>query len=196
MIGHYLLCGREVKRDMRHIKHFFLAYIIVLLCMLCACDKGGKNMGIRISPSDKSLTDLTSVVYEQSQLLDIAESNSSIDELNALYPIECLREIGGVYRASYLGDGSIAVILFDNSGNKIMGDIHDALLLKSDYSCLAKGHSLDNVREIDPNGEYLFLYTGRNDTPRVSTHYTKDGWLITIEYDDLNRIINIETELI
>lgn len=181
---------------MRHIKHFFAAYIIVLLCMLFACDKGGNSMEIKTSPSDKNLIDLTSVVYEQSQLLDIVESNRSIDELNALYPIECLREIGGTYRASYLGDGSIAVILFDNSGSKVMGSIHDAIILKSDFNCLEKGQSLNDVRAVDPNGEYLFLYTGRSDTPKVSTHYTKDGWLITIEYDDSNRIINIETELI
>ena len=49
---------------------------------------------------------------------------------------------------------------------------------------------------IDPNGEYLFLYTGRNDTPKVSSHYTKDGYLITIEYDVSNVIISINEELI
>ena len=86
--------------------------------------------------------------------------------------------------------------MFDNSGSKVMGSIHDAIILKSDFNCLEKGQSLNDVRAVDPNGEYLFLYTGRSDTPKVSTHYTKDGWLITIEYDDSNRIINIETELI
>ena len=67
---------------------------------------------------------------------------------------------------------------------------------KSDFDKLVKGQSLDEVRAIDPNGEYLFLYTGRNDAPKVSSHYTKDGYLITIEYDVSNVITSINEELI
>ena len=84
-----------------------------------------------------------------------------------------------MYRVSYLGDGSIAIFLFDGSGNRLLGSTYSTQLLKSDFDGLVKGQSLDEVRAIDPNGEYLFLYTGRNDTPKVSSHYTKDGYLIT-----------------
>ena len=101
-----------------------------------------------------------------------------------------------MYRVSYLGHGSIAVFLFDSSGNKIWGNTYSTQLLKSDFDGLVKGQSLDEVKAIDPNGEYLFLYTGRNDTPKVSSHYTKDGYLITIEYDVSNVIISINEELI
>ena len=90
----------------------------------------------------------------------------------------------------------MAVIVFDSQGNKILGDIHGVLLSKSDFDHLEKGATLNTVQEIDPAGEYLFLYTGRNDTPRLSTHYTKDGYLITIEYDYQNRVSNIYEELL
>ena len=100
------------------------------------------------------------------------------------------------YRVSYLGDERIAVLLFDSSGNKILGNTYRTQLLKSDFNGLAKGQSLDAVRAIDPNGEYLFLYTGRNDTPKESLHYTKDGYLITIQYDASCSIISINEELI
>ena len=181
---------------MRFEKFFASIYIIILLFLLCSCDKGGSDLKIEISPSDKSLIYLTSKIYDETELLELTKFNGSLNELNIKYPIECLRENNGMYRVSYLGNESVAILLFDGSGNKISGSTYITQLVKSDFDCLAKGQSLDEVREIDHNGEYLFLYTGRNDTPKVSSHYTKDGYLITIEYDVSNVIININEELI
>lgn len=181
---------------MRFKKSFALISIIILLFLLCSCAKGGSDLKIETSPADKSLIDLASKIYDEPQLSELAKFNGLIDELNAQYPIECLREDNGTYRAAYLGDGSIAVLLFDNYGNRLWGNIYNTQLLKSDFDGLTKDQSLEEVRTIDPNGEYLFLYTGRNDTPKVSSHYTKDGYLITIEYDASNNIISINEELI
>ena len=153
-------------------------------------------MNIEISQPDKSLVDLASKTYDETDLSELAEFNGLLNELNTKCPIECLRKDNGVYRVSYLGDGRIAVLLFDSSGNKILGNTYRTQLLKSDFNGLAKGQSLDAVRAIDPNGEYLFLYTGRNDTPKESLHYTKDGYLITIQYDASCSIISINEELI
>lgn len=168
----------------------------MLLCVLCSCAKGGSDLKIEISPSDKSLIELASRIYDESKLLEIIKFNGSLSELNTQYPIECLRKDSGVYRVSYLGDGSVAVLLFDDSGNRIWGKIYNTNLLKSDLGRLVKGQLLEEVKAIDPNGEYLFLFTGKNDTPKVSTHYTKDGYKVTVEYDDSNTIINIKEELI
>lgn len=180
---------------MRLTKYCSLISIIVMLLVLCSCIKGGK-LNIEISPPDKSLVDLTSKIYDETELSELTKFNGSLNELNIKYPIECLREDNGKYRVSYLGDGSIAIFLFDGSGNRISGSTYSTKLLKSDFDGLVKGQSLDEVRAIDPNGEYLFLNTGRNDTPKVSSHYTKDGYLITIEYDVSNEIISINGELI
>ena len=181
---------------MRFNKSFALISLMILLFLLCSCAKGGNDLKIETSPSDKSLIDLASKIYDEPQLLELAKFNGSIDELNTQYPIECLREDNGTYRVAYLGIGSIAVLLFDNYGNRYWGNIYDTQLLKSDFEVLTKGQLLEEVRKIDPNGEFLFLYTGRNDTPKVSSHYTKDGYLITIEYDSSNNIISINEELI
>lgn len=181
---------------MRLIKSRVFISITILLFLLCSCAKGGSTLKIEISPSDKSIIDLSSTIYDEPKLLELAKFSGSIDALNAQYPIECFREDNGTYRATYLGNGSIAVLLFDNYGNRYWGNIYNTNLLKSDFEGLAKGQSLEEVRKIDPNGEYLFLYTGRNDTPKVSSHYTKDGYLITIEYDASNNIISINEELI
>ena len=181
---------------MRLTKYYFLISIIVMLLVMCSCTKGESDLNIEISPPDKSLVDLASKMYDETELLELTKFNGSLNELNIKYPIECLREDNGIYRVSYLGDGSIAMFLFDGSGNRVLGNIYSTQLLKSDFDRLVKGRSLDEVRAIDPNGEYLFLYTGRNDTPKVSSHYTKDGYLITIEYDASNVIISINEELI
>lgn len=167
----------------------------MLLCLLCFCTKGGSELKVEISPSDTSLIDLASIAYEEAKLLEIVMFNGSLSELNIQFPIECLREDHGTYRVSYLGDGSIAMLWFDESGNKLWGRIYSAQQIKSDFDRLVIGESLKEVRMIDPKGDYLFLYTGRNDTPKVSLHCTKDGYLITIEYDASNTIISINEEL-
>ena len=181
---------------MRFEKYFSQIIIIVLLFLICSCTKGGNNLKVEISPPDKSLVDLASRIYDKPQLLELVKFNGSMNELNAKHPIECLREYNGMYRASYLGDGSVVVIIFNDSGHRLFGKIYSTQLLKSDFDRLAKGQLLDEIRAIDPNGEYLFLYSGRNDTPKVSYHYTKDGYLITIEYDVSNVIISINEELL
>lgn len=178
------------------VKKSFALISIISLFLLYSCAKKGSNLKTEISPPDRSLIDLASQIYDEPQLSELAKFNGLIDELNAQYPIECLREDNGTYRASYLGDGSIAVLLFDDTGNSLLGKIYRTHLLKSDFDRLVKGQTLEEVKIIDPNGEYLFLYTGRNDTPKISTHYTKDGYLITIEYDVSNIIISINEELI
>lgn len=181
---------------MRFKKSFALISIMILLLLLCSCAKGGSDLKIETSPSDKSLVDLASKIYEETELLELMKFSGSLNELNIKYPIECLREDNGMYRVSYLGDESVVIFLFDGSGNRLFGSTYSTQLLKSDFDKLVKGQSLDKVRAIDPNGEYLFLYTGRNDTPKVSFHYTKDGYLITIEYDVSNVITSINEKLI
>ena len=177
-------------------KNFFTVIIILFLCFLCSCDRGGRDLNIEISHPDNNLIDLATTIYDDSQLLKIVKFKGSMTELNNQYPIECQRDNGDTYRVSYLGDGSVAVLLFDDYGNRLLGNIYSTQLVKSDFDILVKGYLLDDVRAIDPNGEYLFLYTGRNDTSKASSHYTKDGYLITIEYDASNVIIGIKQELI
>ena len=181
---------------MRLTKYYFLIFTIVMLFVICSCTKGGSGLNIEISPPDKSLVDLASKIYDETELLELMKFNGTLNELNIKYPIDCLREDNGMYRVSYLSDGRIVIFLFDGSGNRVLGSAYSTQLLKSDFDRLVKGQSLDEVRAIDPNGEYLFLYTGRNDTPKVSSHYTKDGYLIIIEYDVSNVITSINEELI
>ena len=181
---------------MRLIKYSPLIIVMLMLLVGCSYSSGGSDLKIEASPSDKSIVELASKTYDETQLSELVVLRDSINEVNLKYPIECLREINGTYRASYLGDKKIAVLLFDDSGNWLLGKIYCTQRTKSDFDSLKVGQRLDEVRAIDPDGEYLFLYTGRNDVQRVSSHYTRDGYLITIRYDDSNIVISIHRELI
>ena len=68
--------------------------------------------------------------------------------------------------------------------------------MSCDYEWQSSLKTLDDIQKIDPNGEFLFLYAGRNDIPKISSHYTKDGYIVIIEYNDNNQIVNITQELI
>lgn len=185
---------------MRLTKYYFLIFIIVILLMICSCSKGGNDLNIEISPPDKNIVDLVSKIYEGTELSELTEFGGSLNELNSKYPIECLRkEDDGIYRVAYLGDESVITFFFDGSGNSIFGRTYNRVQwLKSDFDKLVKGQTLGEVMAFDPDGDYLFLYTGRNDLPRISSHYTKDGYLIYIEYDDSKDgiITSITEELI
>ena len=170
--------------------------ITMMTCFLCSCSKGDGNLNIELSPKDRSLFDIASDIYDESELSEIVKFYGSINELNEKFPIECLREDQGVLRVSYRGEDNIAVILFDTSGNYVLGRIHRVERESADFDGVGLGESLQKIREIDPSGEYLFLFTGRNDTPKVSSHYTKDGYFITLEYDTSNKIISIKKQLI
>ena len=181
---------------MRYSNTLKIIFVALSLCILSSCTKGGSSYTLEISPSDKSIIDLSSKTYDTSQLLQIIEFTGSIHELNAQYPIECLREINGFYRVSYLGDGRVAVLMFDPSGNNLSGSVYSTQQPKKSFDELSVGQSLEDVRAVDPDGEYSFLFTGRNDIPKVSTHYTTDGYMITIEYSASNTITGIIEELI
>ena len=174
----------------------FALAIFILTTIFCSCAKDEGNLNVQVSPPDKSLIDLSTKTYEESQLAEIAEFRGSMTELNAKHPIECLRENHDYYRVSYLGKDRVAVLVFDRTGRKLMGNVYNLRKQKSDFVGLKNGQTLDDVKKIDPDGEYSFLYTGRNDSPKESSHYTKDGYLITIKYDVTNNIIGIDEELI
>lgn len=178
---------------MKYIKFFII--LTILLLVTSACGKEDNKMNIEIS-SSQTIIELTTKLYSNSELLKIIDYDGSINELNKEYPIECIRKIGNNYRISYQGNDCFAIIFYNNLNDKISSDIYKTLLTKDDFEKLDIGQSLNNVQNLDPNGKYLFLFTGRNDTPRVSTHCTNDGYFITIEYSKDNIILNKTIDLV
>ena len=179
---------------MRYFKYLIL--ITTILALISSCSRGEYNLKFTISTPEKTIIDLTSTIYTETQLQDIIELDVDLNEYHDVYPIECVRETVQGYRVSYLGESSFAIINFDEYGKKLYANIYTFSLNRSCFGDLANGDALSSVREFDPNGIYTFLFTGRNDVPKVSYHYTKDGYLLRIEYDSSHNIIQIDEELI
>lgn len=181
---------------MKHIKLYSMFVMILLFCVLCSCGKGDGDLKEQLCSPNKNINELVSKIYSDSQLLEIAQQKVTLNELNKQYPVECLRKIGVSYRAAYLGKDSVAIVHFDSNGNRILGKVYSLYLTKADFMNLAVGQPLENVQVVDPQAEYLFLQTGSNSAPRVSTHYTCDGYIVTIEYDEQNAILNVTADLL
>lgn len=176
---------------------FFKLLMLCVLCLLCACTPGYNSMETtNIYSQNKTLQDLSTIIYSNDELVEISQYNGTFYELNSRYPTQCVRNTNDNYRVSYLGVNEIAILTFDNTGKKIYGKVHSVSMSKSDFCDLTNGDTLEDVLELDPNGDYMFLFTGRNDVPRCSYHYTNDGYMLTILYDFDNIIIDIKCELV
>ncbi len=177
-------------------------FLIVFFCMfqLIACNNGSKieidMLEIVVSPEDKTIIDLATSVYSEDELLSILNRNYNLEELRQCYKIDCIRKQGEIYRVAFLGNDCYLVIYYDSLGNNIFSSIYQMTVINDNLDNLSLGQKLADVQVLDPNGIYLFLYTGRNDIPRESQHYTNDGYYYSITYDFNNTIIAIKRELI
>lgn len=169
-------------------------FATIISLFLCACVDKEDEFDMQFSSTDRPISELVTCEYSNSELEDIVSTATTIQALNARYPVECIRDCGNIVRVSYCGDDAVAVILFDNKGNRIMGRVFTTYRLKDDFETINIGSCLNDVQQIDPDGNYLFLITGRNDIPRESVHCTKDGYLITIKYTYDNAVSELLVE--
>ena len=182
-------------------KRLLCTFILCMLLMLSGCqqdveqDKLSSEVDVEIVPSDRTLMDVVSLKYSAQQLEEISALQGTMEELDALYPIECVREDNIGYRVSYLGETEVAVLYFDTEGKHVFSHTYKLSQPRSELADISLGQTLEDVQEIDPDGRYLFLYTGINE-PRVSEHYTEDGYYFYISYDEEYTVIQIIEELI
>lgn len=198
-----------------HNNKIIIIFTIFVLCiMLCSCSKGetlqnsqSNNVSTQTLQTDTILTQtlqtndistnvnkLITTKYSTEQLEYINSLEVNLYELDTEFPIQCIKQINNCFRVIYLSENNILHMIYDDNDTKCFGRVYDFSKLKSDFSSMKIGQSLDDVMTIDPNGDYLFLYTGCS-TPRISSHYTTDGYLIKITYDNTT-VIDIQTELI
>lgn len=125
--------------------------VVLMLLTLSGCQKeettAVDDLQIELSPSGQTVVDLATKIYSEQQLEEIVACEGTIEELDALYPIECLRGIHD-YRVSYLGETSIAVIYFDATGKWEMGRVYNLSCVRSDFEDITPGQTLSDVQEV------------------------------------------------
>ena len=154
------------------------------------------NIAWETSPMDANVNSLITTAYSESDLQKICEFEGNIHAYNEAYPIVCIRGFPETYRAAYIGESCVAVIWFDGAGQKLLARMFEQNHPVSDYLEIESAEDLETVRNLYPEGDYLFLFMGRNDVPRTSVHYTTDGYIVYISYDSENKVEEISTELI
>ena len=186
-------------------KKFMCIAIISVLLFLPGCNQT-ENDEITTKPNGETQGALQSgeiFVYSDEQLTEIAGSNAAKDTLLENYPTTYIRAVSiaqsdlsdakPAVEVYYRGETKVLQLMFDAiSGDRLSSLFHSTFCSKNEFEPLAIGQSLSDVQAIDPNGEYWFLYTGRNDMPWVSTHYTTDGFIIRVTYDQNNVIEKID----
>ena len=170
------------------------------LCVLAFCFIKMNNTTPGIT---KALLFQKVTFYTDAQLLEIADFVGTADELTSLYPPSHIRTMNNIvdngntidgFAIIYLGETQALELIIDNLGNRLWQFSYNTIESKKTFDSLSLGQTLTDVQNLDPNGEYLFLYTGRSDFPMVSKHYTRDGFIIRITYDDNDIITSIDIE--
>ena len=133
--------------------------------------------------------------YSDLKLPEIVEFKGSVEELDQLYPIKFIRENNGILEIFYPSIKRVAIV-YCESDEVIYGKLHTTDTYKYDFENLNFGDSIDIVKEISPDGDYSFMYTGRDDLPKISYHYTKDGYEVAVSYDENLKITEIVFDLI
>ena len=179
-------------------KKVLLVFQIILIITICSCENEEYEMCIELSPDNSNVLELTDVINSDEELKKMSEYGGNIKEFICKYNAKCVRKTEYGYRMVWVGSAKVLIVRFNLEGKKINSNIYKTIWLKDDYCLnLDVGKSvLSEVRNFDPVGQYYFLYTGRNDTPRISYHYTADGYWLKIHYNDFNTITKMEVELI
>ena len=193
--------------DKRKIK--IIPLLLAVLCFLCSCGKKENepfDIEKCVSPNI-NINRMFLKKYSQDEIKELYDFvfhfEGTIEELNEEYPIKCVRKYvdneyyGTYYRISYLGEKSIGQVWYcADTEEEFHVWWYNYSCPKRNFKKFKVGTHLDEVMETDPDCCYLFLYTGLTDAPKTSEHYTKDGYLITIYYDDDCKITKINEELI
>ena len=175
-----------------------LCIVLCVFVLLTSCQEGNTQMNINMSPENENLVDLATVIYDSEELKNILSFTGSVEELNKDYPIYCIRKISLGYRVTYLGEnGDIAILTFDETGNECDSRrSYSPSKSKDAFSNIISGMHVTEVREFDPDGVYAFLYSGRNDITYQSFHYTNDGFLVVVLYNENYIVSGVNIELI
>lgn len=173
-----------------------LITIIILLCLTSCEIKGRSDMQILLSDRNQTIYELITNIYTIDQLKHIEQSNYNYDDLCLNYPVQCIRKEGDIYRVIYRAKDRLLILYYNQYGELLLHKQVTLNIVKKEFDQINQQYDVYDVKAIDETGEYDFLYVGDTEIPKVSVHYTKDGYLLHIEYDERWRVIKVSWELI
>ncbi len=122
-----------------------------------------------------------SLMYDEKEIAELKETNYDYDEM-----IKKFKPSFTIFfktkKIGYCSKEKILIIDYDSNGEKIASNLFKISVPYVNFKRIKQGDNIKKIMEIDPNGDYLLLYTGVR--INYSQHYTEDGYYIIILYDD------------
>lgn len=177
-------------------------FAVTYIFILSGCNKKNENDMFNISDESANIIDVVTETYSDKDMFDKIDTEKyTLDKLNKLYPIEFIKKYKRaddlyVDNVAYMTSYGYIIIYYDESGNYEFGKNIIAEKSLREFDVLNIGDSVDDVQKFDENGDFLFLYTGYTGLPRISQHYTTDGYIVMIHYDSDYSVTKIENRLI
>ena len=143
---------------------------------------------------DSKVEDSVTIEYSTTELNELISFSGKMEDLTKKYQVECIREERNGYRVVFCGKEQVAILYFSSSKCSIGGHIFSTKHALLEYEEL-QGKTLSDVRNLDPDGSYPFLYSGKNDLPLISFHCTNDGYYVSITYEN-DMVKNVKAMLL
>lgn len=141
--------------------------------------------------------ELIHTITDEAALDSYCNENSNFESITALYPAECIRKRGENYLVLYRTTNGWLRLTFDSSQQYIGKEIlRVSTATSKSLSKIEIGMSVEVVQEIDPEGNYSFMYASWSGFPAISYHYTTDGYQFFVHYNDFWQVDKITSELL
>lgn len=146
------------------------------------------------SPYEENPRCMTTRVYFEEQLSEIANYSGTFKELLCEYSANMITKKNYGYRVSFKGESKAVNVMFDHEGNKLYDNICGISKNILHFE-QASVKTLEDVKMIDPNGDYSLVWDGGDGSLKKSYHYTEgEEFFVEITYDSENRITDIYYE--
>ena len=178
----------------RFMKRITLAVILIAV-MLCfnSCANDNKQT-LDIVESDVSSLGLIKNEYKYSSVSKFLDKKPSIDQLNKKYKNGFYKRLSNLYYTVIGTEEGPIIVYFDTD---MSFNNWEKISFSEDSACeslknVNKGSSVEEVRKLDPNGSYPFLYSSWTEYPKVSYHIFENGMVYLIHYDSSSKVLGIE----
>lgn len=202
-------------------KYIFLLVGILCLALMPGCAKGeSDNSGLDntdieqyvlketlsqeqesalpICSATDNCIDCVKQTVSYDALFELLKAEPTLEELNVSISLEFVRKLDTSYRAVMKTDQGWHQVFFNQDGTFAesvkMGELKS--VLKDDLLKIPFGMPVKQVQEIDPDGNYNFMFSSWSGYPKRSYHYTSDGYVFSIYYNDAFEVIDISFSLI
>lgn len=168
---------------------------LVLSLLLCtamsarhAPEQRARFRGIPVLEENENGCTWISTRYDDETLDKISAFNGTLEELNAQYPIECIRNQDGIhFRFFYLGEDRIVVWHYDRASDTLV-DPGQGTVVSGAFDWLQGGDmiTIDELQTLEALDPYVThpgtRYYGI--TVLDSLYYTTDGYQVYLEFDE------------